>query len=251
MNQIIEGVIQAFELIFSGDPRVYEVTFRSLLVSGTATVIAVMLGLPFAMLVSLKSFPGKFVVKGFFNTLIGVPTVALGLILFLIYSRAGPLGLFGLLYTPAAIILGEALLITPIVVSLATTAIESVDTEITNQAKTLGASESQASITVLREAKNGVVLAGIASFNRAIAELGIAQMVGGNIQGWTEVLTTTISLETQKGNLALSIALAMILLALVFLITIAVNAVQRRRKDEKHRRIAERFKSLQWIHSCE
>jgi len=222
--------MKAFQLIFSGDPRVFEITLRALFVSGTATAIAIFIGVPIAMLIALKNFPGKFLVKGFFNTMIGIPTVGLGLILFLIFSKAGPLGFFGLLYTPTAIILGEAALITPIVVSLATTAIEAVDPDIMNQAKTLGASESQASITVLQEALGGIFLAGIASFNRAVAELGVAQMVGGNIEHWTEVLTTTISLETQKGNIALSIALAIILITIVFAITITVNIFQRRRK---------------------
>ncbi|MDH5483475.1 MAG: ABC transporter permease [Candidatus Bathyarchaeota archaeon] len=230
MNEILEGVIKAFQLIFSGDPRVFEVTLRALLISGIATVIAIFIGVPIAMFIALKNFPGKVLAKGFFNTFIGVPTVGLGLILFIIFSRAGPLGFFGLLYTPTAIILGEAILIIPIVVSLTTTAIEAVDPDIMNQAKTLGASESQASITVLQEALSGIFLAGIASFNRAIAELGVAQMVGGNIEHWTDVLTTTIALETQKGNFALSIALAIILITIVFAITITVNIFQRRRK---------------------
>jgi len=230
LNEILEGVIKAFQLIFSGDPRVFEVTLRALLISGIATVIAIFIGVPIAMFIALKNFPGKVLAKGFFNTFIGVPTVGLGLILFIIFSRAGPLGFFGLLYTPTAIILGEAILIIPIVVSLTTTAIEAVDPDIMNQAKTLGASESQASITVLQEALSGIFLAGIASFNRAIAELGVAQMVGGNIEHWTDVLTTTIALETQKGNFALSIALAIILITIVFAITITVNIFQRRRK---------------------
>ncbi len=178
------------------------------------------------MLLALKNFRGKLLIKGIFNTLLGIPTVALGLFLFLIYSKAGPFGFLGLLYTPTAMILGEAILVLPIIVSLATNALEAVDPDVMYQAKTLGASESQASFVVLREAFAGIILAGIAGFNRAIAELGVAQMVGGNVAGWTEVLTTSISLETQKGNIALSIALAIILLATVFGITITLNILQ-------------------------
>jgi tungstate transport system permease protein len=151
-----------------------------------------------------------------------MPTVALGLILFLIFSKAGPLGFLGLLYTPGAVILGEAVLVTPLVVSIATTAIEAVDPEVINLAKTLGASESQASIAVLKEAVNGVIFSNMASFNRAIAELGVALLVGGNIAGLTDVLTTDISKYTQRGDFALAIALSMILIAIVFGINLII-----------------------------
>lgn len=228
MIEILDGILKAFELIFSGDPRVYGITLRSLYISGAATLIAILWGVPIAMLLGLKDFHGKLVVKSVFSTLIGVPTVVLGLILFLIFSKGGPLRLLNLLYTPTAIIIGEALLVTPIVVSFATTAIEAVDKEIMNLAKTLGASESQASIAVLKEALNGVFLAGVASFNRAIAELGVAILVGGGIVGWTEVLTTGIELETARGNLEIAIALGIILLAIVFGINLAVSLIQRR-----------------------
>jgi tungstate transport system permease protein len=230
LNEILDGLIKAFQLIFSGDPRVIEITLRSLYVSGTATLVATLWGLPIAMTLSLKSFRGRFLVKNIFNTLLGIPTVGLGLILFLLLSKAGPLGFLGLLFTPSGIIIGEAVLVTPIVVSLATTAIEAVDPEIMKQAKTLGASDSQASTTVLREATSSIVLAGIASFNRAIAELGVAQMVGGNIFHTTQVLTTVIANETQIDNIGISIALTIILLAIVFGITLTVNVIQRRRK---------------------
>jgi tungstate transport system permease protein len=192
-----------------------------------AAIIATLWGVPIAMLIGLKDFRGKLLVKVIFNTLIGVPTVVLGLLLYLILNNQGPFGLLGLLYTPTAIIIGEALLITPIIVSLATTAIEAVDPEIMNLAKTLGASESQASIAVLKEALNGIFLGGVASFNRAIAELGVALMIGGNIFGATEVLTTVISNETSKGDIPLAIALGIILLILVFTINLALNLIKR------------------------
>jgi len=224
LNPIIEGIIKAFELIFSGDPTVYGIVFRSLFFSGVAAILAALWGTPIAMLLGLKDFHGKSVIKGFFNALIGMPTVALGLILFLTFSKAGPLGFLGLLYTPGAIMLGEAVLVTPLVVSIATTAIEAVDPEMINLAKTLGASESQASITVLKEAINGVIFSDMASFNRAIAELGVALLVGGNIAGLTDVLTTDISKYTQRGgsDLAYAIALSIILMAIVFGINLII-----------------------------
>lgn len=230
MNGIIEGSAKTLQLIFSVDPKILEITLRALFVSGAAAVIATLLGIPLALLIGLNDFPGKTLVKTVFSALLGTPTVAMGLILYLAFTKAGPLGILGLLYTPTAIIIGEALLITPIIVSIATSAIEAVDREILNLAKTLGASESQQSTTVLREALSGILLAAIAAFNRAIAELGVAQMVGGNIQGATEVLTTAISNETQRGNFQLSIALGIILLSIVFGITLALNIIQRKRK---------------------
>lgn len=228
-NEIIDGLIKALQLIFSGDPTVVEISVRSILISGSATILSVLWGLPVAMILGLKNFPGKFLIKGFFNTMLGIPTVALGLILYLLFSKAGPLGFLRLLYSPAAMIIGQAILITPIIVSFVASAIESVDPDIKDLAKTLGASETEASIAVLKESKNGVVLAVTASFNRALAELGIVLMVGGNIAGFTSVLTTTIALETNKGDIELSIALAIILLLIVFVLTVSMNLVQRRR----------------------
>jgi tungstate transport system permease protein len=179
------------------------------------------------MLLGLRDFRGKTIVKTFFNSLIGIPTVVLGLALFIILSKGGPLGFLGLLYTPGAIILGEAVLVTPILVSIATTAIEAVDPEIMNLSKTLGASESQASIAVLKEALNGVLLSNIASFNRAVAELGVALLVGGNIAGLTDVLTTAISRYTARGDLDLAIALGIILMVIVFGINMTVIAARK------------------------
>ena len=227
--EIIDGLVKAFQLIFSGNSTVLEITLRSLFISGTATVIATLWGIPIAMILGVKSFRLKFLIKGLFNALLGIPTVALGLILYLIFSETGPLAFIDILYLPTAIIVGQAILITPIVVSFATNAIEAVNPEIMDLAKTLGASESQASFAVLKEALNGILLAITASFNRAISELGVALMIGGNIAGLTSVLTTTISNEINH-NIILSIALAIILLALVFGINLTINILQRRRK---------------------
>ena len=225
-----EGIIKAFQLIISGDPTVLDVTLRSLYVSGAAVLIAALWGIPIAVLLGLKDFRGKFFLKGLLNALIGIPTVSLGLILYLVFSRSGVLGFLHMLYSPTVIIIGEALLVTPIVVSFSANALEAVSSEIEDLAKTLGASEDQAFFAVFREALDGVLLATVSSFNRAVAELGVAQMVGGNISGFTSVLTTTIANETDKGNIPLSIALAIILFIVVFGITLTVNFLQRRRK---------------------
>ena len=158
--------------------------------------------------------------KTIFTTLIGMPTVSLGLILFLLLARNGPFGYLELLYTVQGISLGEALLVIPIVVSFTTSAIESTDIRLRDLARTLGASEMDTSIVVLREALESIVLAVVAAFNRAFAELGIAMMVGGNIWGLTRVLTTAISLQTVMGDIPLSIALSIILMMVVFTLTI-------------------------------
>jgi tungstate transport system permease protein len=222
MNEILDGIIRAFQLIFTGDPTVWGVVFRSLFFSGVATILAVLWATPIAMLISLKDFRGKSIVKSFFTAMVGMPTVALGLILFLFFTKAGPLGFLGLLFTPGAIILGEAVLVTPLIISVATNAIEAVDPEMLNLARTLGASESQASIAVLKEAFNGIIFSNVVGFNRAIAELGVALMVGGNIAGLTDVLTTDISKFTSRGDFAIAIALAVILLVIVFGINLII-----------------------------
>jgi len=216
-------------LEFLQDP-IFEITIRSLYISGTATLLSVLWSLPLGIIVGMKTFPGKQLVKGVFNALLGMPTVALGLILYLLFSRSGALGLLHLFPSSQAIIIGQAILVTPIIVSLATSAIESVDPEIENLAKTLGASEVEASLTVLGESIGGVLLAIIASFNRAIAELGVALAVGANLRGETQVLTTVIAMEVNRGNIEYSIQLMIILLAIVFAITILTNLLQRRVK---------------------
>ncbi|MFQ6051650.1 MAG: ABC transporter permease [Candidatus Hydrothermarchaeota archaeon] len=225
--EILEGLKSALELIVSGDPVVVKIALRSIYVSGMATLLSSTWSIPIGMLVGMKAFKGRRIVKGFFNALLGMPTVALGLILYIFLSKSGPFGFLNLLYTPEGIIIGQAILITPIMVSFSISAIESIEPEIMELARTLGASEIYASLTVLREAISGVILSIIASFNRAIAELGIALMVGGNIRGKTRVLTTAIALETTRGEIVLGIALTVILITFVFGLSLAINLVQR------------------------
>lgn len=211
--------------------EIFEIAIRTIVVSGAATLLAALWGLPAGIYLGLKRFHARSIVKGFFNAMLGMPTVSLALILYLTFSRAGPLGFLHLLYTPLAIIIGQAILITPITVSFVTNTIESVDPEIRDLARTLGASETQASVAVLRESISGVFLAIIASFNRAIAELGVALMLGGNIRGVTRILTTSIALETTRGELVLGIALTIILLSIVFTLNTVANLIQRQKRS--------------------
>lgn len=226
-SEIIDGIIQAFQLILSFDPAIYSIVIRSLFVSGLATIMATLWSLPIAVVLGLKNIPGKRFIRASFNAFLGIPTVVLGLILFLFLSRSGPLGMFGLLFTPLAISIGQAILVTPIIVSFITSAIESVDTKIRDLARTLGSTEVQASTAILQEASGGVTLAIIAGFNRAFAELGVAMMLGGNIYGLTRLLTTAIALETARGDIAFSIALGVILVSIVYALSIVVNYLRR------------------------
>ena len=228
IGEFAEGFSEAVRLIVSGDPEVFEIALRSVYISGTATVLSILWSIPIGVMLGLSSFTGKRLVKGVFNALLGVPTVALGLILYLVFSSSGPLGPLNLFLNPIGVSIGQAVLITPIIISFITSTVEAVDPDIRDLAKTLGASQAEASFAVLRESTSGVLLAVVAGFNRAIAELGIVLMIGQNLRGLTRVLTTAIALETTRGNIALSIALAMILLCIVFSISFIANLAQRR-----------------------
>jgi tungstate transport system permease protein len=207
---------------------ILQITIRSLQVSGTATLLSVLWGLPTGIAIGMRSFPGKSLVKGVFNALLGMPTVALGLILYLLFSKSGALGFLSFFPSTQAIIIGQSILITPIIISLVTNAIESADPGINDLARTLGASNTEASIAVLQESIGGVFLAIITSFNRAIAELGVALAVGANLRGSTQVLTTVIAMEVNRGNIEYSIQLTIILLAIVFTITIFTDLLRRK-----------------------
>ena len=227
MDLITAGIVRAIQLIISGNPEVYGITALSLYVSVLGTSLSCVWSIPIAIGLALRSFPGKRIYKGFFNAMIGVPTVTLGLFLYLVLSRSGPAGYFQLLYTPTAIIIGQSILVTPIIVSFSTSALESIDPDLRSLARTLGASNNQMYQVVIREASWGIVLAIIASFNRAFAELGVALMLGGNIANVTRVLTTAIALSTDMGDLPLSIALAIILLVIVVTLSVVINLLRK------------------------
>ncbi|MFW9852925.1 MAG: ABC transporter permease [Candidatus Thorarchaeota archaeon] len=223
----IEAIHQAIIIILSGDPEVCSITIRSIYVSGLATLLSCLWGLPIALGLALSSFHGKKFVRSFFQAMLGVPTVALGLLLYLLFSKSGPLGIFELLYTPLGISIGQSILITPIIVSFASSAIESTDVDVRDLAKTLGASRFQTDLAIMNESIWGIILAIIASFSRAFAELGVAIMVGGNIRYVTRVLTTSIALETATGEISFSIALTIILMVIIFSLTFLINFLRR------------------------
>ncbi len=223
---IIAGLGEAFRLIFSLDKTVLEITLRSLYTATLATMLSSIIGLPLSIFITMKEFPGKNGLKFFFNSMVGIPTVTLGLFLYSLFSRSGPLGTLSLLYTLRGVAVGQAILILPIMVTFIVSAIESKDKELRDLVRTLGATEYETSIAVVREAYSGVSLAIVSSFNRAFAELGIATMLGANISGITRVLTTAIALETSKGELGLSFALSFILLFVVLALNYIITWLQ-------------------------
>jgi tungstate transport system permease protein len=228
LEPLVDAFVQAVHLIVRGDPELVDITLRSFQVSFYALLMAGIVGVPLSALIGLRRFPGRRLVKTVFSTLIGVPTVALGLVLYLVLSRSGPLGSLQLLYTVQGMSLGQALLVLPVVVSFGVSAIEAQDARLRDLARTLGASELETALTILQEASNGIVLALVAAFNRAFAELGIAMMLGANIRNLTRVLTTTIALQSTMGQIRLSIALSIVLVAVVFTLNGLVSLLSAR-----------------------
>ena len=228
MTEIWQGLIKAIELIVSFDPEVMEIAGRSLRISVTSSLLASVICIPLASLIYFRSFPGKRALVSLIQTCFSVPTVAVGLFVFVLFSRSGPMGGAGLLFTPTAMVLGQMLLITPILLGLTISALSSVDRAILDTARSLGAGGLQMVVVVLREARFAVVAAVIMGFGRAISEVGIAMMVGGNIRGFTRVIATAILLETSRGDLELSIALGIILITIALAVNIVLNRIQQR-----------------------
>jgi tungstate transport system permease protein len=228
LTEIWNGFIQAIGLITSLDPEVMEIAGRSLMISVTATILASLACLPLASLIHFHRFPGKRLLINIIQTLFSLPTVVVGLLVFVLFSRAGPIGGLNIMFTPTLMIIGQAILISPILLGLIISALGGVDKAMVDTAISLGASGPQVALALIREARYAVMAAVIIGFGRAISEVGLAIMVGGNIKGFTRVLTTAISLETSKGELELSIALGIILLAIALIVNLALNRIQQR-----------------------
>jgi tungstate transport system permease protein len=228
MNSITEGFLKAFSLIYNLDQELLGIILLSLKVSGTALIISSIIGVPAGAVIGLKKFPGRGFIITLLNTFMGLPPVVVGLFVYLLLSRSGPLGFMGLLYTPSAMVAAQTILALPIVASLCHSAIVTVDPIIGQAAITLGATPYQKAITIIKEARYGILSCIIAGFGRVMAEVGAILIVGGNIAGYTRVMTTTIALETDKGNFELALALGVILLIISLLINIALHLIQRK-----------------------
>lgn len=227
METIFQGFSGALRLVLSLDPELLRIISLSLRVSGLALVFAMVLGVPLGALLALKRFPLRGLLLSLMNTGMGLPPVVVGLFLYLILSRSGPLGFMAVLYTPSAMVFAQTILAFPIVTSLSHAAIVRVDPIISVAARTLGATPRQEAVTMVLEARYGILAAVIAAFGRVSAEVGAVLMVGGNIAHYTRVMTTAIALETDKGNFDLGIALGVILLTLSLLVNFGLRAVQR------------------------
>ena len=228
MEEFTQGLARAINLIVTLDPEVVEITRRSLAISATSCSIATLISIPLGSLIHFSSFPGKRGLVSVIHTLFSLPTVAVGLLVFVLLSRAGPLGGWDILFTPRAMVMGQVILITPLMLGLVISALRGVDSAIWETAVSLGASRLQAAVAAIREAKYAVITAVIMGFGRALSEVGLALMVGGNIRGFTRVLTTAISLETSKGDIELAAALGVILLLLALSINITLHRLQQR-----------------------
>ena len=227
MDYIIDGIKKAILLIFTADREIFSIVLVSLRVSGVAIIFAIILGVPLGFIVTTKKFPGRKTVATILNTLMALPTVVVGLSVYAFISRRGPLGVFGLLFTQKAMVIGQVILATPIIAALTMSAIQGVDIKVRRTALTLGATGTQAAWAVLSEAKFGLMAAIIAGFGRIISEVGSAMMLGGNIKGSTRTITTAIALETSKGEFGLGIALGIILLMIAFGINILLHRLQK------------------------
>ncbi|MEW6616363.1 MAG: ABC transporter permease [Thermodesulfobacteriota bacterium] len=230
MDYISDAILNALWLILSLDREVFGITLLSLRVSATATVFASLVGIPIGFIIGTGDFWGKRPLITLFNTLMAFPTVVVGLLLYSFISRQGPLGHLGLLFTPWAMVIGQFVLATPIIVALNISATQGIDPRVRLTALSMGANTLQTAITVLSEARFALISAVIAGFGRVITEVGCALMVGGNIRGYTRILTTAIALETTKGEFAFSLALGFILLAVAFLVNIFFHWLQVRRE---------------------
>jgi len=228
MQSIIDSFSRALFLILNLDKELLGIIFLSIRVSGTALVIATFIGLPLSAILGFKKFPLRGFITSVLNTFMGLPPVVVGLFVYLLLSRSGPLGFMGLLYTPSAMVIAQTILAFPIVASLCYSAIVSVDPIIRQASMTLGATPLQISMTIINEARYGIMSGIIAGFGRVMAEVGAILIVGGNIAGYTRVMTTTIALETDKGNFELALALGIILLVISLSINLGLHAIQKR-----------------------
>jgi tungstate transport system permease protein len=232
MNEISSALGEAGRLIAGIDSRLVEIVLLSVRVSLTAVLLASLVGLPLGAAIAVGRFPGRQALIVILNALMGLPPVVVGLVVYLMLSRAGPLGQLGILFTPTAMVIAQTILIAPIVAALSRQAIEDAWQEYREQLRSLGAGPLTSALTLLWDTRYSLVTIVLAGFGRAAAEVGAVMIVGGNIDGVTRVMTTTIALETSKGDLPMALGLGIILIGLV----LALNAAAYGIKEAAQRR---------------
>lgn len=229
MGYFLEGFYSALKMIASLDRQMLSIAFVSLKVSVLSTMLATLVGLPIGCYVGIRNFRGRKALVSALNTLMSVPTVVIGLSVYFLLSRRGPLGSLGLLYTPWAMVLGQAILAFPIVASLSLSAVINLDKRVEKTALSLGADNIQTVFFIFSEGRFAIISAVIAAFGRVFGEVGVSMMLGGNISGLTRNIPTAIALETGKGEFTLAIALGMILLSVALLVNILAGYFQHKK----------------------
>jgi tungstate transport system permease protein len=228
LDIVVEGIKKAFELLFTLDPEVWGITLLSLQISGTATLISLLIGVATGTAVALSEFPGKRIIVSLINTGMGLPPVVVGLFVTILLWRNGPLDFLNILYTPSAMVLAQAIIATPLVTGISLAAMQQLPPKLRLQIQALGATRLQMVWVLIKEARLPLLAAVMAGFGGVISEVGASIMVGGNIKGYTRVLTTATVMETSRGNFDIAIALGIILLIFAYIVNLVLTQVQQR-----------------------
>ncbi len=226
MATLTESLDHAVQLVVAFDPTLVQIASLSLRVSFGAIVLATAVGLPLGATIAVARFPGRQVLIVVLNALLGLPSVVVGLLVYLLLSRAGPLGSFGILFTPSAMVFAQAVLVTPLIAALSRQAIEDAWNEYEEQLRSFGVTSAQAALTLVWDCRFSLITTVLAGFGRAISEVGAVMIVGGNIDGVTRVMTTAIALETSMGDLPVALGLGIILLTLVLVLNAAAHVIK-------------------------
>jgi tungstate transport system permease protein len=228
MDFLIEGVFQALQLLISGDDQTYSAIAATVKVSGYSMAVSLCGGIPLGFCLGFFDFWGKPALRTVVDTLLALPTVLIGLLVYAFLTQRGPLGHLGLLFTLPGIAIGQAILALPVVIALSATAVESMDKNLRVTLISLGANRRQLFFSSLWEARHGILVAGIAAYGRVTTEVGISMIVGGNIKWYTRTITTAIALETNKGLFGMGVALGLVLLLIAFVVNLSVSSLRRR-----------------------
>lgn len=228
MDYILSGIIDAFRLLFSGHEETYSAVATTLKVSTLSIAMSLLAGIPLGFLLGYGRFPGKSALRTVVDTLLALPTVVVGLLVYAFVSRRGPLGEMGLLFTLPGIAIGQFILALPIIISLTAGAVEELDPKLSLTLRTLGATDRQVALSSLWEGRYSVMVAAVTAYGRVVSEVGISMMIGGNIKWHSRTITTAIALETGKGQFSMGIALGVVLLSLAFAVNAAVSVLRRR-----------------------
>lgn len=228
MDYILQGLLKAFELLITGNQETYSAVFASLKASTMSMIGSLTLGVPSGFLLGYADFPGKRQARAVVDTLLALPTVVVGLLVYAFISYRGPLGELGLLFTIPGIALAQTILVLPIVISLTATAVESLDKRFKSTLMALGAHGKQIAVASILEARHAVLIAAVTAYGRAISEVGISMMIGGNIKWHTRTITTAMALETGKGEFSTGIALGIVLLTIAFVMNSMLTRLRKR-----------------------